>query len=111
MHRISTAVQRRAALWFNTSCFAPTPQGAVRPGNAGRYTVQGPGFFNLDASLIKNFSITERARLQFRAESFNTFNWVNPNGFASANNTSTVFGEINSFRAPRRVQLALKLIF
>jgi hypothetical protein len=32
-------------------------------------------------------------------------------GFASANITSTVFGEISSFRAPRRAQLALKLIF
>ena len=83
----------------------------MRPGNAGRYTVEGPGFFNLDASLLKNFNMTEKARLQFRFETLNTLNWVNPLGFASANNTSTVFGEISSFRAPRRVQLALKFIF
>ena len=75
------------------------------------YTVRGPGFFDLDASLLKNFSIKERASLQFRFETFNTLNWVNPLGFASANNTVTTFGEISSFRAPRRVQLALKLIF
>jgi len=30
--------------WFNTACFAAVPQGVVRPGNAGRYTVRGPGF-------------------------------------------------------------------
>jgi hypothetical protein len=36
---------------------------------------------------------------------------VNPNGFASTNITSTVFGQISSFRAPRRIQLALKLTF
>ncbi len=108
-HQYAASAQGLA--WFNTSCFAPVPQGAVRPGNTGRYTVRGPGFFNLDASLIKNFSIRERATVQFRAESFNTLNWVNPNGFASTNITSTVFGEISSFRAPRRMQLALKVIF
>ncbi|HKE28316.1 MAG TPA: carboxypeptidase regulatory-like domain-containing protein [Bryobacteraceae bacterium] len=98
-------------LWFNTSCFAPVPQGAVRPGNAGRYTIRGPGFFNLDASLMKNFRVTERSKLQFRFETFNTMNWVNPYGFASTNITSTVFGEISAFRAPRRIQLALKFMF
>ena len=97
--------------WFNTGCFAAVPQGAVRPGNEGRSTVQGPGFFNLDASLIKNFKINERFTSQLRGESFNTLNWVNPSGFASLNNTATNFGQINSFRAARRIQLALKLIF
>jgi hypothetical protein len=97
--------------WFNTSCFQPVQQGAVRPGNTGRGTVRGPGFFNLDASLIKNFRVRERYNLQFRGESFNTMNWVNPNGFASTNITSTVFGQINQFRAPRRIQLALKFTF
>src|SRR5262249_29851162 len=72
--------------WFNTACFAAVPQGAVRPGNAGRSIVRGPGFFNLDASMIKNFKITEKGMtLQARGESFNTMNWVNPNGFASLN--------------------------
>jgi hypothetical protein len=97
--------------WFNTACFQPVPQGAVRPGNAGRGTVRGPGFFNLDASLLKNFQISERFKTQFRFETLNTLNWVNPNGFASTNITSTVFGQISGFRAPRRVQLALKFIF
>jgi hypothetical protein len=101
----------QALTWFNTACFAPVPQGAVRPGNAGRGTIRGPGFFNLDASLLKNFNVTERFKTQFRLETLNTFNWVNPNGFASTNITSTVFGQISSFRAPRRVQLALKFIF
>jgi hypothetical protein len=98
-------------MWFNTACFAPVPQGAVRPGNAGRGVIRGPGFFNLDASLIKNLKLTEKLTTQFRGESFNTLNWVNPSGFASTNNTSTVFGQISAFRAPRRVQLALKFIF
>jgi hypothetical protein len=112
-HNFAGSAQSSAAgiTWFNTACFQPTPQGAVRVGNAGRYTVIGPGFFNLDASVMKYFYFTERAKLQFRMETFNTLNWVNPFGFASTNNTSTVFGQISSFRAPRRVQLALKFIF
>jgi hypothetical protein len=46
-----------------------------------------------------------------RGEAFNALNWVNPNGFSSTNNTSTTFGVISSYRAARRVQVALKLNF
>jgi hypothetical protein len=99
--------------WFNTACFAPVPQGVVRPGNAGRFTVRGPGFFNLDASLLKNFNLSKEGRwkLQLRGETFNTMNWVNPSGFASTGNTSTVFGQISGFRAARRIQLGAKINF
>jgi hypothetical protein len=97
--------------WFNIACFQPVPQGEVRPGNAGRGILRGPGFLNLDATLMKNFRITEKVQSQFRLETFNTLNWVNPSGFASLNITSTVFGQISSFRAPRRAQLALKFTF
>ena len=97
--------------WFDTACFAAVPQGQVRPGNAGRSVVRGPGFFNLDASLLKNFRVRERFNTQFRLETLNTLNWVNPSGFASLNMTATNFGQINAFRAPRRIQLALKFTF
>lgn len=98
--------------WFNTACFQPVPQGAVRPGNAGRGVVRGPGFFGWDASLMKNFKLyRERVRLQLRGEAFNALNWVNPGGFASVNITSTLFGEITSYRAARRVQLGAKFNF
>ena len=89
----------------------PVAQGTVRPGNAGRGVIRTPGFFNLDASLIKNFNLTERLKSEVRLETLNTLNWVNPSGFASTNITSTVFGQISTFRAPRRVQLALKFTF
>jgi hypothetical protein len=36
---------------------------------------------------------------------------VNPGGFGSTGNTSTLFGEISSFRAARRMQLSAKLSF
>jgi hypothetical protein len=103
----------QGALWFNTSCFAAVPQGVVRPGNAGRYTIQGPGFFNLDAAIFKNFNISkgERWKLQLRGESFNTMNWVNPSGIGSANNTSSLFGIVTGYRAPRRMQVGARITF
>jgi hypothetical protein len=97
-------------MWFNTACFAPVPQGAVRPGNAGRGVIRLPGFFNLDAFLYKTFDVTEKFKTQFRFETYNTLNWVNPSAF-STNITSTNFGQITGFRAPHRIQLALKLMF
>src|SRR5207244_28018 len=54
--------------YFDPLAFAPVT--AVRFGNAGRNILRGPGSFNLDASLFRNFRMTERYMLQFRAEIF-----------------------------------------
>lgn len=99
--------------WISNKCFAAVPQGQVRVGNAGNYIVMGPNFANLDASLLKNFRITGdgRWRAQLRVEGFNVLNLVNPAGLASLNITATNFGQVNSFRAARRMQLALKINF
>ncbi|HWE50702.1 MAG TPA: TonB-dependent receptor [Bryobacteraceae bacterium] len=102
---------RTIVQWFNTACFQPVPQNAVRPGNAGRGVIRGPGFENWDAAAMKSFSLGEKLRLQLRGEALNATNHPNPNGFASTNITSTLFGQINSFRAPRRIQLSMKLTF
>jgi hypothetical protein len=40
-------------------------------GNASRMVLRGPGSKNLDFSLFKNFNVTERTQVQFRAEAFN----------------------------------------
>ena len=99
--------------WFNTACFAPVPQGAVRPGNAGRGVIRTPGFANLDGSLFKNFALNESGRvtLQLRGEAFNLTNHVNPSGYFSTNITSAYFGQITGFRAARRIQFGAKLTF
>jgi hypothetical protein len=106
-------VLNAANTYFNTACFVAVPQGAVRPGNAGRGTVRGPGFSNVDTSLMKNFNLLAegRATAQLRLETFNTFNLVEPNGYSSTNITSSTFGVISTYRAPRRVQLGLKINF
>jgi Carboxypeptidase regulatory-like domain/TonB dependent receptor len=81
------------------------------PSMLGRNTFRGPGFWNLDAGLYKNFRITEGKTLQFRSEFYNIFNHSNLflNG-ASTEISSSPF--VEGFRNGRRnVQLALKFIF
>jgi hypothetical protein len=81
------------------------------PGMTGRNIFRGPGFWNLDTGLYKNFRITEGKTLQFRGEVYNIFNHANlfVNG-ASSEISSSPF--VEGFRQGRRnVQLALKFIF
>jgi hypothetical protein len=94
--------------WFNTAAFAFPAQGTF--GNAGRNILRGPGFQNVNASLMKNTQLTERLNLQFRAEAFNLFNHPNfnlPDNFLG----SPTFGRISSARDPRHLQFGLKLLF
>jgi hypothetical protein len=80
-------------------------------GNAGRNVLHGPHLFTSDLSVFKNFAITERAKLQFRAEFFNFTNspqFSNPNGVWS----TSAFGSISSTSVENRdVQFGLKLSF
>jgi hypothetical protein len=80
-------------------------------GNAGRNLLHGPHLFTSDLSVFKNFSLTERARLQFRAEFFNFTNspqFSNPNGVWS----TSAFGSISSTSVENRdIQFGLKLSF
>ncbi|HLY18535.1 MAG TPA: TonB-dependent receptor [Bryobacteraceae bacterium] len=97
-----------ATEWFNTSAFVIPPYGTF--GNSGRNTVRGPGLATLDLSLVKNTAIRESAALQFRVETFNLLNRTNfglPDNFIG----SPTFGQILSAGNPRRLQLALKLLF
>ena len=77
-------------------------------GNEGRNSIDGPAYGSLDASLDKNFSITEKTKIQFRAEAFNVTNHVNliPPVFDI---NSPAFGQITEAQAPRVLQFALKL--
>ncbi len=64
----------------------------------GRNTFRGPGFWNFDFGVIKNFNVTERVKLQFRSEFFNVFNhpnFENPRNATegSPTVTSSLFGQ------------------
>ena len=122
--------------WFDSSAFTPheKPPDPDRPGffleeegNAGRNILRSDGMANWDMGIMKNFYFgsTERYRLQFRAEMFNSFNHpqfavpgASPRLGRSrrGNNPAIIHGPndgrvFQTFSAPRQIQLALKLYF
>ena len=96
--------------WFNGGAFkAPAP---FTFGNSARNLLFGPGMMKVDVSLMKDFKITERGTLQFRADAFNLPNHASfGNPSASLNNLNTI-GRIGATSvAARAVQVALRLSF
>jgi hypothetical protein len=102
--------------WFDTSKFTVNALGTF--GNAGRYILRGPRFFNTDLGILKGTKITERVNLQFRAEFFDVFNNVNfslPNSNISSAQVGRITSVIvDNFALPnseRIIQFGLKLTF
>ncbi|MGE5645727.1 MAG: carboxypeptidase regulatory-like domain-containing protein [Acidobacteriota bacterium] len=79
-------------------------------GNAGRNIARAPGISNLDLSLLKNITLGETQRLQFRAEYFNALNHTNL-GLPVTDLASPSFGRILDAAPPRLAQFGLKLLF
>jgi hypothetical protein len=80
--------------YFDPSSFARVTTSGVL-GNAGRNIVRGPGYFNLDTSLYRDFKITERLTFQLQASAFGVTNTPHFNTPTSDRNSST-FGQITS---------------
>ncbi len=81
-------------------------------GSAGVGTERAPGFFNMDTSIGKYFNITERHRLQFRAEMFNVLNYVSWGAPGRDITTPATFGQITGqINSPRNIQFSLKYSF
>lgn len=95
--------------FFNTAPFSTNAIGTF--GNSGKNLVRGPRYFKTDASLLKNFRLTEGYSLQFRSEFFNLFNNVNFNAPGRIVSSPDSFGIITSARDPRIIQFALKILF
>jgi hypothetical protein len=98
---------------------ATTSQG-VPIGDVSRNAYYGPGFSDLDLSVIKNIQMTERFKLQLRAEMFNVFNRKNfATGAGSVNGGGVVGDTIGDFNGapgigpgePFNLQIAAKIIF
>jgi hypothetical protein len=94
---------------LNPAAFARVPLvtasgAAERPGTLGWGAVRGPGLWQVDLSLAKNFSITEQVTLQIRSDMFNALNHQNyANPTTSVN--SAFFGQIRGTRGQRVIQL------
>jgi hypothetical protein len=108
------------------SCFPSTAQAVANPalrtyGSVPRNFLRGPGRTNFDMTIAKTTAITERLKLEIRADAFNLLNhaeWGNP----STNITSSNFGRITTTGDPgtqvipvdpkeRIIQLAARFTF
>jgi hypothetical protein len=100
--------QRSVQQWFDVSAFAQPALYAF--GNEGRDILRAPGLINVDASLLRNFVITERTTFQLRGEFLNSLNHTNlslPNSIYG----SAGFGTITSSRPARQIQIGAKFEF
>ncbi len=99
---------RTATRWFNVNAFKTAAPFTF--GNAGRNITIGPPFKSLDFTLGKNFKLTERQTLEFRAEAFNIVNHTNFLQPGRVFGTPT-FGVIGGAFDPRQIQFAFKYTF
>src|SRR6185369_11443026 len=105
-----------AAQWFNTAAFVQNKvvTGVATDGSSPRNLLDGPGYKVVDLALSRDFKLSERFKLRFRAEGTNVFNIVNlgqPGASVPSGATSTTFGVITSANAMRRLQFGLRLTF
>jgi len=97
------------ARWFNTNAFRAPAQYTF--GSAGRNVLRSDSFQDFALSLFREDRLTERIRLQFRAESFNLIN--HPSfGVPQTTITSSLFAAVGGTASnARQIQLGLKLLF
>jgi hypothetical protein len=91
-------------LWRQVTAAAPW-------GNSGRNILRADGIGNLDVGFMKNTLITERVRLQFRCDMFNSTNTRNfgtPDGRV---NSAAFLNQWNTNGGRRRIQLSARVTF
>lgn len=107
----TSGISQSRDLWYNPAAYAaPLP---FTFGGASRNSIRGPNLASADWALNKSFSLTERARLQFRWETFNAFNRTNLGLPNNSVDTGTA-GLITSLASGptlgmRRMQFGLRL--
>lgn len=102
--------------WVNPAAFSTPSPGTF--GNLGRNAFRARGISQVDLALVKDFAITERVRLRFRADTFNVFNRAQygaPNADVSQVNFGVITTTISSYATgrgtPREFQLSGKISF
>jgi hypothetical protein len=104
------SLYKRLTGYINPGAF--TSSTALTFGDAPRtLALRGPAFENWDVALFKNVKVRERVDVQFRAETFNTFNTPEFNGPNTSFGSSS-FGQITSdANFPRYLQLGLRVAY
>lgn len=100
--------------WFNPNAFVVPQSGTY--GDEGKGALRGPGVADLDLSLFKSVALTERLKLQFRAEVFNIVNHPNfglvvSNAFSSGVINPTAGAITATSTTSRQIQFSMKVIF
>jgi hypothetical protein len=99
-------------IWLDISCFAHAPTGQF--GDSGAGILHGPGYWNVDLGLSKDIRFGDSRYATVKIEAFNVFNHPN---FALGQDATNIgapnsFGRIlNTFSAPRIVELVLKFTY
>ncbi|MFL6446961.1 MAG: carboxypeptidase regulatory-like domain-containing protein [Bryobacteraceae bacterium] len=107
--QLSGNIRNNGFIWFDARCFPVPAPGFF--GNSGSTVIYGPGLNNWDVGIGKATRLTESVATQIRVELFNTWNhpqFQQPSGNAGDGSN---FGRISAARAPRLIQVALKLIW
>jgi hypothetical protein len=101
--------------YLNPAAFARTQiiaasGAAARPGTLGRNALRLPGIWNLDFSIAKNLALTERVRMQLRADMINSLNHTN---FTAISTTITAanFGRFTGTSGARVIQVNMRFTF
>lgn len=101
--------------YFDPTAFALPPAGFY--GNLGRNTMLSPGLANLDFTLTKLIPVSERIKVDFRAEFFNLLNRANFGlpGNTIFNSSGAIVGNAgritSTVTTSRQIQFGLKLLF
>lgn len=102
-----------SGFWFDPAAFAQPAANTF--GNLGRNVLSGPGLGNLDFSLFRKFDVTERFKVEFRAEAFNATNTAKFNNpstdITNPANFGRVLGAQGAPNGPREIQFGLKVTF
>ncbi len=97
------------AAYFNTAAFRSNAIGTYC--TTGINWLYGPGSWNIDTALAKNFKITESKRLEMRCSFYNLLNHPNL-GNPNTTLTNGAFGRITSMsNSPRVIELGMKFAF
>jgi hypothetical protein len=101
--------------YLNRAAFAQVPTiaasgASARPGTLPNNFLRGPGQWNINLGLGKNFNLTEGVRFQVRLDAFNALNHTNYTGIRTAI-TAGDFGRIIGTAGARTMQLNGRISF
>jgi hypothetical protein len=105
----TSGFQSTLSRWFNPALF--TTPALYTYGNCGRDILYGPGRWNWDQSLFKDFPIRDRINLQLRFDAFNVFNhpqFGQPNATIGSSSAGIITSTVGN---PRQLQVAAHISF